>query len=73
MRWWLDAAAPIASSRTEFAGKKTHQRKLRPLRGAKRVKQLLLGVLEGGTDGIDGGNRQARTSLSPGELAARYR
>jgi len=30
-------------------------------------------VLEGGTNGIDRGNRQASTSGSPEELAARYR
>jgi hypothetical protein len=34
---------------------------------------LLFGVLEGKTNGVDRGNRQASTSLSAEELAARYR
>jgi len=71
-RWGSEAAA-VASPGTEFTGKKTHERKLHPLRHAEWAQQLLLGMLEGGTNGIDRGNRQASTSRSSQELAARYR
>jgi hypothetical protein len=69
---WLKVTA-AASPGTEFAGKKTDERKLHPLGHAERAQELLFGVLEGKTNGVDRGNRQASTSLSAEELAARYR
>jgi hypothetical protein len=53
-------AAAVAPSGTEFTGKKTHERKLHPFSPAKWVQELFLGVLEGGTNGIDRGNRQSK-------------
>jgi hypothetical protein len=65
--------AAVASPRAEFSCQKTNQRKLCPLCRAEGMKKLLLGVLESGTNGIKCGNRQAHTSRSSRELAARYR
>jgi hypothetical protein len=72
MAWQLEVAE-VASPRTEFTGEKAHKREFRPLRHAERLQKLLFGVLKSWTNGVDGGNRQTRTSQSLSGLAARYR
>src|SRR5271170_4234326 len=56
------ATAHVASAGGQFACQEANQRKLRPLADAKRLQQLLFGVLKSRTDGIYCGNRHACTS-----------
>jgi hypothetical protein len=52
-----------SAARTHFSREQSHEGKPQPLSGAKRLEELLLGVMKRGTDGIDCGNRQTGTSL----------
>jgi hypothetical protein len=60
-----------SSTGAELTGEQSNKREPRPLRDAKGLEQLLLGVFEGGRNRIHGRNRQALTS-SPSDLAERY-
>src|SRR5580693_970834 len=54
--------APAA--RAQFTGEQSDYCQLRPLGKAKRLEELFLGVLKGGSDRIYGGELQADTSAS---------
>ena len=60
-----------SSTGAEFTGEQPNKRKSRPLTEAEGLKQLLLGVFEGGRNRIDGGDRHGLTSVDNG-FAARY-
>jgi hypothetical protein len=62
MRYSGKTGRVASAAGTEFARQKSHQRQLRPLIDAERFQELLLGVLKGRINGVNGGNRQARTS-----------
>src|SRR5579863_6512391 len=54
----------VAATRgAHFTGKQPHDRQPHPLAHAKPPQKLLANVLEGGTDRVNSGNRQARTSI----------
>ena len=52
----------VATAGRQFPGQQSDQGDPRPLPGPERLKELLLGVLKGRTNCVDGGNRQAGTS-----------
>lgn len=66
-----EIAAIESAAGAKFAGQQSHEREPGPLAEAKGLEQLLLRVLDGKRDGVDGGDRQ-RAPQSAKDLAERY-